>query len=131
MNRSKTSGFTVVELLVTIVVSSIMIGSAALALISQQHLSQRDRDLVVANSYVEQKVEALRSIGFLGLSIGTTNITAEMPSELNSPRSGSLQISSYSASIKQVDISITYNDQGTSRTYSYTTYIGELGVGQY
>ena len=115
----------------TIVVGSIMIGSAALALISQQHLSQRDRDLVVANSYVEQKVEALRSIGFLGLSIGTTNITAEMPSELNSPRSGSLQISSYSASIKQVDISITYNDQGTSRTYSYTTYIGELGVGQY
>ena len=125
------AGFTVVELIMATIIGAIIISSATLVLTSHLHLSQRGRDLVIANAYVEHKVEALRSIGFLGLSNGTADITAELPSELNTPRSGSLQISSYSSAIKEVDISITYNDQGTARTYSYTTYIGELGVGQY
>jgi prepilin-type N-terminal cleavage/methylation domain-containing protein len=123
-------GFTIVELVVAMVVAAILISSSMVALISEDHLSQRNRDLVVANSYVEGKVEALRNIGFLGLTDGTTNLVSELPSELNSPRSASLQVSSYATSIKQVDISVTYNDQGTARNYSYTTYIGELGVGK-
>ena len=127
----KEDGFTIVESIVAMIVGAIMIGSATLILTSGQRLSQRHRDLVIANAFVEQKVEALRSLGFLGLSDGTTNITSEMPSELNSPRSGSLQISTPSGGLKKIDLSITYNDQGTNRTYAYTTYIGELGVGQY
>lgn len=113
------------------VVGAIMMGSAILILTSGQRLAQRHRDLVVANAYVEQKIEALRSTGFLGLSSGTTDVTSEMPTELKLPRSGSLQIATPSSGLKKIDMSITYNDQGTSRTYTYTTYIGELGVGQY
>jgi type II secretory pathway pseudopilin PulG len=125
------SGFTIVESIVAMIVGTIMIGSAILILTSGERLGQKHRDLVVANAFVEQKVEALRSIGFLGLSNGTTNITGEMPAELNSPRSGSLDISTPSDGLKKIDLSITYNEQGTARTYTYTTYIGELGVGQY
>ena len=121
----------IVELIVAIVVGAVMIGSAILLMTSDEYLSQRHRDLVVANAFVEQKVETLRSSGFLGLSNGTTDIAGEMPSELNSPRSGSLQISTFADGIKKIDISITYNEQGANRTYSYSTFIGELGVGQY
>jgi len=124
-------GFTIVELIVAITIGSIIIGGVSLILGSQVHLSQRGRDLVVANAYVEHRIEALRSRGFLGLANGTTDITSELPTELNTPRSASLVISSYTDAIKKVDISLTYNDQGVSRTYSYTTFIGELGVGQY
>ncbi len=127
----KQSGFTIVESIVAMIVGTIMIGSAILILTSGQRLGQRHRDLIVANAFVEQKVEALRSTGFLGLTNGTTAITSEMPAELNSPRSGSLQISTPSSGLKKIDLSITYNEQGTNRTYTYTTYIGELGVGQY
>lgn len=112
-------------------VGAIIVASATLMLTSHIHISQRGRDVVIANSYVEHKVESLRSIGFLGLTNGTTNITAEMPAELSAPRSGTLEISTYTAAIKKIDISLTYNDQGASRTYAYTTYVGELGVGQY
>lgn len=124
-------GFTIVELIVSMIVGAIMIGSAILILTSGERLGQKHRDLVVANAFVEQKVEALRSAGFLSLTDGTTSVTAEMPSELNSPRSGSLQISTLSGGLKKIDISINYNESGTNRTYTYTTYIGELGVGQY
>ena len=131
MNQASPKGFTIVEMIVAIVISSIMVGGASLILGSQIHLSQRGRDLVLANAYAEKKVEALRSLGFLGLSNGTTDISGELPTELNNPRSANLVISSYSPAIKKVDITLTYNDQGTARTYTYTTFLGELGVGQY
>lgn len=129
--RGRQSGFTIVESIVAMAVGAILISSAIMLLISSERLSQRQRDLIAANSFVEQKVESLRSAGFLGISDGTTDISTELPTELNSPRSGSLVISTASTGLKKVDISLTYNDQGVSRTYSYTTYVGELGVGQY
>ena len=131
MGNRSSDGFTIVELLVTMIVGGVLAGSVALFLAQHTHLAQKGRDVSVVNSYVENKVESLRSAGFLSLANGTTDIAAELPSELKSPRSGSLVISEESTSIKQIDISITYSDQGVARTYSYSTYIGELGVGQY
>ena len=125
------AGFSIVELIVSLVVGSILIGATTLITIAYSRLSNRALSLTVANSYAENKVESLRSIGFLGLTDGTSNVTTELPSELKSPRSASVQISSASSTTKKIDLNITYNDQGAARTYSYTTYIGELGVGQY
>ncbi len=125
------SGFTIVELITAMVVGVIMISGAVLVLTSGQTLAQRHRDLVAANSFAEQKIEALRSIGYLGVSNGTTDVTSQLPNELKSPRSGSLVTSSFSTGVKKAQLTITYNDQGIPRTYVYTTLIGELGVGQY
>ncbi len=112
-------------------VGTVLAGAVALFLNLHVHLAQRGRDVAATNSYVENKVESLRSAGYLSLSNGTTNVTSELPTELKPPRSGSVTISDESTSVKKVDISVTYNDQGTPRTYTYTTYVGELGVGQY
>lgn len=132
MNSTKgASGFTIVELLVTMFVGSILAGGVALFLAQHVHLAQRGRDVSVTNSFIENKVESLRSAGYLTLTNGTTTITSELPSELASPRSASMTISDESTAIKQIDLSVTYNDQGTARTYTYTTFVGELGVGQY
>ncbi len=125
------AGFTLVEILVTIIVGAIFVGSANLIIVQHTHLGQRGRDLVLANAYVEGKIEELRSQGFSSLSNGTTDITNELPSDLKAPHTASLIISSQSTSIKKAVISLTYNDQGAVRSYSYTTFIGELGVGQY
>jgi prepilin-type N-terminal cleavage/methylation domain-containing protein len=124
-------GFTLIELLMTILVGSILIGSFTVLIANHSHLSQRGRDLTVANSYIENKVEEVRSKGYSALNDGTTNLTGELPGELNNPKTGSLQVSSPSVGLKKVTATITYNDQGTAQTYSYTTYVGELGVGQY
>lgn len=131
LRKSLDKGFTIVELAVAIVVGAIIVGSAATIVVSHIHLSQRGRDLVVLNSYVENKIESVRSAGFSTLSNGSTSLSSELPPELSPPRSGTVTISDQSTGIKRVDISITYNDRGQSRTYSYVTYVGELGVGQY
>lgn len=121
------------ELIIAIAIGSLFIGSVMTLLVQNARMAQRTRDIAVANSYTENKVESLRSSGYLGLSNGTTSLTSELPSELKAPRSATQIIADApgSVSVKQVDISITYNNQGTPRTYSYTTFIGELGVGQY
>lgn len=129
--QNKSMGFTIVELLVTLLVGGVLAGSVAVFLSLHVHTAQRGRDVSVANSYAENKIESLRSAGFLTLADGTTNVTSELPTELNSPREASLVISEETTSIKRVTLSITYSDQGSPRTYTYGTFIGELGVGQY
>jgi prepilin-type N-terminal cleavage/methylation domain-containing protein len=123
-------GFTIVELLVAIAVGAIVTISLNQVVTSYVHVAQRGRYLNLANSYAEAKVEALRNSGYGSLSTGTSNISGELPSQLPRDRSASMTVSSPSGGIKQVDISVSYKDQGQSNTYSYTTYIGELGVGQ-
>lgn len=124
-------GFTLVEILMTMFAAGILISGVHIAYVAQTSTSARARDAVIANSYAEGKIEALRSKGFLGLTDGTTNLTSDLPTELKAPRSASVVISSQSASVKRVLLTVTYSDRGTPRTYQYTTYVGELGVGQY
>lgn len=129
--KLKSEGYTLVELIVAIAISAVFIGAVATLIIQNSRLAQRTRDVAVANSFAENKIEALRSAGYLVLSDGTTNITSELPTELKAPRGASQVISSASTGVKKVVITVTYNNLGVARTYSYTTYIGELGVGQY
>ncbi len=123
-------GFTIVELLVSIAVAAIVTASLSQVVTSYVHVAQRGRYLNLANSYAEAKVESLRNTGYNGLSLGTTNISSELPSQLPLTRSASLTISSGPAGIKQADLTVSYKDQGQINTYVYTTYVGELGVGQ-
>jgi prepilin-type N-terminal cleavage/methylation domain-containing protein len=130
IGRLNAQGFTIVELLVSMIVGAVIVGALSVITINNTHLSQRGRDVVLANAFAEAKVEALRSAGYVSLTDGTTNITAELPSDLKAPRSGSQVVTSPSTGLKKIVLNITYNDQGESRTYSYSTMIGELGVGQ-
>lgn len=125
------SGYTLLELLVSLIVGAILVGSLSTAVNNQTYLSQRAKGVTIANSYVENKVEELRSRGYLAIADGTTNLNSELPTTLPAPRTGSLVVSSSTAGVKTVDITISYNEQGKQRTYAYKTYIGELGVGQY
>jgi prepilin-type N-terminal cleavage/methylation domain-containing protein len=131
ISRSQ-SGFTLVELLVCIAVGAIVTMSLTQVVTQYIHVNQRGRYLSLANSYVEAKVEALRNIGYNGINAGTTNLTSELPTGLPPSRSGTMVITTPPAlpGIKKIDITVSYKDQGQTNTYSYTTYIGELGVGQ-
>lgn len=123
-------GLTLVELIVAMFVGAILIGSVNVVYTNQVYLSQNARDRALLNSYAEGKVEALRSAGFVQVNEGTTDLTSELPSELNPPRSGSMIVTSPSPGLRQVVISVSYNSQGRQLNETYTTFIGELGAGQ-
>ena len=128
--RPSSDGFTLVELLVAIAVGAIVTASLTQVVTSYVHVAQRGRYLNLANSYAEAKVESLRNVGYNGLTPGTTNISSELPNQLPGSRSASMTIGNPSGGLKEVDITVSYSDQGQSQSYTYTTYIGELGVGQ-
>jgi len=130
LKTNSATGFTIVEVLVAIAVGGIMVGSLNQVVNGYLHLSQRGRYLNLANAYVEAKTEALRNAGYNGLSNGSTNLKAELPSQLPPSRNATLTVADQSTGLKKLDITISYNDQGQLNTYNYTTYIGELGVGQ-
>ena len=127
---STDDGFTLVELLVAIVVAGIVVMSLNQVVTTYLHVSQRGRYLNLANSYAEAKMEALRNAGYSSLANGTSNITSELPAQLPPGKSASMVVANGPAGLKKVDLSVTYKDQGQTYTYGYTTYIGELGVGQ-
>ena len=123
-------GFTLVELLVSIAVGAIVVASLNVLVNDYLHVSQRGRYLSATNSFVESKIEALRNGGYNALSTGTTSLTSSLPAVLPPSKSASMSVTLPQDGLKQVDISVSYKDQGITQTYSYTTYLGELGVGQ-
>jgi len=130
LKTNAVAGFTIVEVLVAIAVGGIMVGSLNQVVNGYIHLSQRGRYLNLANAYVEAKTEALRNAGYNNLSNGSSSLKAELPNQLPPSRNASLTVADQATGLKKIDISISYNDQGQPNTYNYTTYIGELGVGQ-
>jgi prepilin-type N-terminal cleavage/methylation domain-containing protein len=127
----KQAGFTIVELIVTIVLIGLLVPAITMTITTLNLINDRARDLASVHALAENKVESLRSVSFTGLANGTTTFTNELPASLATPRSATYTISAASPALKQVDVSISYNDHGQNRSISYRTYIGELGVGQY
>lgn len=130
-NTKHQYGFTIIELLVSIVLFAILVPATASFLALLNDMNDRARDTAIINALAENKIESLRSAKFTSLTNGTTSFTSELPDTITPPRSASYQITTANTGLKQVDLNIAYNDHGKQKTLSYKTYIGELGVGQY
>ncbi len=104
MKHPSNDGFSIVELILSITVGVIFIVAVTQVVNNYISLGQKSRNVILANSYVEGKVETLRNIGYNGLAIGTSDLAAELPAQLPTPRSGSMTVSSPSNGLKQVDI---------------------------
>lgn len=124
-------GFTITELLVTIVVFAILVPVFGGLINTIASLNDQARDRATINAFVENKVESLRSISFTGLTNGTVDFTSELPQSIAAPRSATYTVSSFNPAIKQIDVVVTYTDKGGPSSLEYRTYVGELGVGQY
>lgn len=128
MKERNAGGFSIIELILSITVGVLFITSLTQIVNNYVFLGQKSRNVILANSYVEGKVETLRNIGYNSLNVSTTDLSGELPTQLPSPRSATMTVTSPSSGLKQADISVTYSDRGKAQTYSYTTYIGELSV---
>jgi prepilin-type N-terminal cleavage/methylation domain-containing protein len=123
-------GFTVVELLVAITVFALTIPALAAGVRGLITANNRSRDLTLVSLTAENKIEELRSAGFNTLSNGTHDFSSELPPEISKPRSAAYTIASPSSDVKSVTIAITYWDYTRTKTVTYQTLVGELGVGQ-
>lgn len=131
MANKTEQGFTIIELLITIAVVGILVPTLAGFVNTLNRFNDRARDLTLVNALAENKVESLRSLGFSGVASGTTSFASELPITLGNPKTATYTVTTPNTGMKQVDITISFNDHGTTQTVKYRTYIGELGVGQY
>jgi Tfp pilus assembly protein PilE len=129
-NITNSKGFTVVELLITIGICGVIVPSIALGLAQLALLNNRSRDLALINLIAQNKVELLRSTGYNSLGSGTTSFSSELPNVISAPKIASYTITDVATGIKEVTISITYQDVKNPRTINYKTLISEIGVGQ-
>jgi prepilin-type N-terminal cleavage/methylation domain-containing protein len=123
-------GFTLLELIISIAVFSIIIPAMAVGVRNLIQLNSRARNLAIANIVAESKAEELRGLGFNALPLGTTDMSAELPAQLNAPRSANYTIANTSPGIAEITLSVSFNDVGQTRTLTYKTIVSELGVGQ-
>jgi prepilin-type N-terminal cleavage/methylation domain-containing protein len=130
MKNKDQKGFTIVELVITIVIAGIIIPSVAIALTNLTAVNRQARDQALANMLIQNKVETLRSAGYNSLAIGTTNFSSELPNIMGNPKSASYTVSSPSTGLIQIDLSISYTEYKATKSLSYRTYVSELGVGQ-
>lgn len=127
----KSKGFTIVELVIAITVFALLIPAVASFLNLLNVLNDRAADTAIINALAENKIESLRSAHYNGLNNETVDFTSELPVTIAAPRSATYQVTTPVTGIRQVDMTVTYNDHGQQKTLAYKTYVGELGVGQY
>lgn len=124
-------GFTIIELLVTIVVTGLIIAAVTTLFITIARTQRSAQLLETASRAGEQQIESLRNSSYNSLEADSTiDFSNDLPSNLPSPRSATARISEPADDVKRVDVTITYKDGSKTKKVQLSSLIGQLGIGQ-
>ena len=122
-------GFTIVELLATVVVFGIASLGIANLFYSMQYLQQQASHLDIATRAAQREVEVLRNNTYNALVAGQSiNFTSDLPSALPKNKSGTVTVTEPSPGLKRVDVSVTYSDGSKQQQVQLSSIIGVLGL---
>lgn len=126
----KSGGFTLVEVLVTILLLGVCVASLSSLFISIRNIQVQTSRYDTANRAAARQIESLRNDSFATLTAGQTiNFTSDLPENLPN-RSGIATISAPSEGLRRVDATVTYTSEGKTRTVTLSSLIGEIGITQ-
>ncbi len=125
------AGFTIVELVVTIVVTGLVVLAIASLFITISGTQRSTRLLETATRAGEAQIESLRNNYYGSLEADSEiDFTDDLPSTLPTPRSAIAAISEPEPDMKRVDITITYRDGNRDKKVQLSSILGQLGIGQ-
>lgn len=131
MSRNNQSGFTLVELVITILVLGVVLTSVVTMFVNIQQAQTHTRYLESATYAAQTEIESLRTINYNNLTPGQTiNFTSSLPTTLPSGSTGTVTVSEPVTGLRRVDVSVTYTYKGKSRTVTLSSQIGVLGITQ-
>ncbi|HEY1063761.1 MAG TPA: type II secretion system protein [Candidatus Saccharimonadales bacterium] len=126
----KNGGFTLVEILITILVLGVSVASLSSIFISIHSIQVQSSRYDTAHRAAARQIEALRNNSFATLTAGQTiNFTNDLPEDLPD-RNGVATISAPSDGLRRVDATVTYTTGGESRSVTLSSLIGEIGITQ-
>lgn len=124
-------GFTVVELVLTIVAFGFISAGIATLFMSIQGVQRRTAYLESATRTANKEVESLRNNNYNQLPTGTTiDFSDQVPSTLPAPRSGTVTITEPIPGVKRVDVTVTYTDHGEQQKTELSSLVGVIGISQ-
>lgn len=127
----KQTGFTVVELVLTVVAFGFISAAIGTLFLSIQGIQRRTAYLETATRTANKEVEALRNNNYNLLTTGTTiDFTSQVPTTLPAPRSGTVNITEPVPGIKRVDVTVSYTDHGDQQKIELSSLIGVIGISQ-
>lgn len=125
------AGFTIVELVITIVVIGVILTSVISLFINIQQAQTGTRYLEAATYAAQSEIETLRNINYNNLTAGETiDFTGDLPDTLPPGSTGTVTVSEPVTGLKRVNVQVTYNYLGEDRTVELSSLIGILGITQ-
>ncbi len=118
------SGFTVVEILVSVFVFVLIVAMATSMIRALVRANDESTNLLAADEYASSVIEEIRNSDYA--SVSTATISSDLPSTLPQPRTATQTVSQHTTTIKRVLIEINYGDPATTRTYE--TFVSEHGA---
>jgi len=129
--KTNEGGFTIVELIVTTVVTGLIVVAVTTLFIAIERTQHSTQLMEAATRAGEQQIESLRNNNYGSLTPGSTiTFTNSLPSNLPEPRSATAAISEPSTGIRRVDVTVTYRDGSKQKNVKLSSLIGQLGIGQ-
>lgn len=126
----KESGFTLVEVMISLVLVGIVVGSVTALFGSIQSTQRRTAWMESATRAAQREMESLRNNNYNNLEAGQTiDFTGQLPSNLRNP-SGIVTVSEPNPGLKRVDITVTYQDGSDQQKVSLSSLVGILGITQ-
>jgi len=130
-SAKKESGFTLVELMVTIIVLGIVISSLGGLYYIMQVIEVQSQHLDLATRAARTEIEDLRNNGYNSLTPGSNiDFTASLPAALPRDKKGQVAVSQPLPELRRVDVSVTYTDYGKPQAITLSSDIGIIGLGQ-
>lgn len=130
-------GFTVVELLITLLIITTVFGSFVITFTTIQSINKKSLDISAANVTAFAKLQDYENINFLDLPSTVTgdleeveDFSDDLPQSLRSPRVGKVYINGMSDSLKHIVVDISFGAGADQRTIQYASFINRNGLGR-
>lgn len=131
-------GFSVVELLITLIVIGVTFGAFVTSFTSIQNIYKKASDVNTANAIAFAKLQDYENLNFnslpatapLGSLQQVEDFSASLPSTLEKPRSGIVYVNTVSGTLKQVVVDVKFGSGPSQRQIQYANFIQKYGVGR-
>lgn len=131
MIRLNNFGFTLVELLVTILVVGVIFTGLSNIFISIQRTQVQTNYLETATRAAQQQIESLRNSNFNNLTPGENiDFSDSLPAILPQDSTGVVVVSEPTPGLRRVDVTVTYEYGGQTQDVALSSLIGVIGIVQ-
>lgn len=132
------AGFSLVELLITMIVIGVLFGAFLVTFTSIQNINKKALDVNLANSIAYAKVQEYENKNFTSLQnttptgslVQVEDFANSLPNSLESPRVATVSINTISPTLKQIVVNIQFGSGPSQRTIQYADFIQRNGLGR-